>query len=246
MEFDELLDEGPSAFRTRWLGYDRNQVDEEYARLEMLLETACADRDAALATAEDLATHLEAARAELAEYRMIHAGYSKDNAVSGCIRYLMHVAKRKAEDIETEARARAQQAVSRTEEAAARQARLLDETEQETQRRLAEASQRAREIVGEALENSRGLLAELAERQQLLDQWYSEIATTPDLPLPRQAELSQSEVSQAELSQAELSQAELSQTQLSQAEIPQVEIPQPEIPQADGAGKTRADMPGVA
>ncbi|HEX7309034.1 hypothetical protein [Lentzea sp.] len=189
MDFDELLDEGPSAFRTRWLGYDRNQVDEEYARLESLLETACADRDAALARAEDLAAHLEEARSELAEYRMIHAGHSKDNAVSGCIRYLMHVARRKAEDIEAEARARTQQAVSQAEEAAVRQARLLDETEQETQRRLAEASRRAREIVGEALEQSRALLADLTERQQLLDQWCAEIDTTPELPAPRQAEL---------------------------------------------------------
>ncbi len=196
MAFDELLDEGTTTFRTRWLGYDRAQVDQECARLEALLETACADRDAALATAEDLSGHLEEARAELAEYRMIHAGYNKDNAVSGCIRYLMHVAKRRAEDIEAEARARAQQAVSQAEDAAARQARLLDETEQETQRRLAEASQRAREIVGEALEQSRALLAELAERQQLLEQWYSEVVSTPDLPLPRQSESPSAEVEQ--------------------------------------------------
>ncbi|SDF38750.1 hypothetical protein SAMN05216553_101387 [Lentzea fradiae] len=196
MDFDELLDEGPSAFRTRWMGYDRNQVDEEYARLEQLLESVTADRDAAIATANDLAAHLEQARSELAEYRMIHAGYSKDNAVSGCIRYLMHLAKRKAEDIEAEARARAEEATSRAEEAtvraeeaAARQARLLDEAEQETQRRLAEASRRAQEIVGEALERSRVLLAELAERQQLLDQWYSEVATTRDLPAQRRAEI---------------------------------------------------------
>ncbi|SEQ93355.1 hypothetical protein SAMN05216188_106267 [Lentzea xinjiangensis] len=198
MAFDELLDEGATTFRTRWFGYDRKQVDEEHARLEGLLETACADRDAALATAADLARHLEEARSEIAEYRMIHAGYSKDNsAVSGCIRYLLHVAKRKAEEIEAEAQVRADQAVDQAEEAAARQARLLDETEQETQRRLAEASRRAREIVGEALEQSRVMLAELAERQQLLDQWYSEIAITTDLPLPRRSEPAPAEIEQA-------------------------------------------------
>lgn len=188
MAIDDLLNEGPRTFRTRWLGYDRAEVDEAYARLEGQLDLARTDRDAAIATAEDLAKHLEEARTELAEYRMIHAGHSKDNAVSGCIRYLLHVAKRKAEEIETAARARAEQAVEQAEEAADRHARLLDETEQETQRRLAEASRRAREIVGEALEQSRAMLADLAERQRLLEQWHAEVATATDLPLPRRPE----------------------------------------------------------
>ncbi|WP_434443989.1 hypothetical protein [Lentzea sp. E54] len=185
MAFDELLNEGSTMFRTRWLGYDRAQVDEEYGRLEEMLLTVCADRDAALATAEDLARHLEQARSELAEYRGIHAGHSKDDAVAGCMRYLMHIAKRKAEEIEVDARARTEQAVSRAEDAVGRQARLLDETEQETQRRLAEATQRARQIVGDALEQSRAMLAEMAEQQRLLDQWYGEVSSTSDLPLPR-------------------------------------------------------------
>jgi dTDP-4-dehydrorhamnose reductase len=180
MAIDDLLNEGSQHFRTRWLGYDRGQVKEAFARLEEQVTVACADRDAALATAEDLARHLEEARSELTEYRMIHAGHSKDNAVSGCIRYLLHVARRKAEQIEDEARARVEDAVQRAEESAGRHARLLDEAEQETQR--------AREIVGEALEQSRGLLADLTERQRLLDQWYAEVATVSDLPLPRQAE----------------------------------------------------------
>lgn len=186
MVIDDLLNEGPRTFRIRWLGYDRAEVDDAYALLEGQLDLARTDRDAALATAEDLTRHLEEARAELAEYRMIHAGYSKDNAVSGCIRYLLHVAKRKAEEIETTARARAGQAVRQAEEAADRHARLLDETEQETQRRLTEATRRAREIVGEALEQSRSMLADLVERQRLLEQWHAEVAT--DLPLPRRAE----------------------------------------------------------
>jgi cell division septum initiation protein DivIVA len=196
MAIDDLLNEGPKTFRTRWLGYDRDQVDEEYARLEGQLETACADRDAALATAEDLAGHLEEARSELTEYRMIHAGQSKDNAVSGCIRYLLHVARRKADEIEFEARTRTEKAVHQAEETAGRHARLLDEAEQETQRRLAEASHRAREIVGEALEQSRVMLANLAERQRLLDQWYDAVATTPDMPLPRSPEPTLAEAGQ--------------------------------------------------
>ncbi len=188
MAIDDLLNEGAHNFRTRWLGYDRGQVDAAVARMEEQVTVACADRDAALATAEDLARHLEEARSELTEYRMIHAGHSKDNAVSGCIRYLLHVARRKAEQIEDEARARVEDAVQRAEESAGRHARLLDEAEQETQRRLTEASRRAREIVGEALEQSRTLLADLAERQRLLEQWYAEVATVSDLPLPRESE----------------------------------------------------------
>lgn len=188
MAMDDLLDEGRRAFRTQLFGYDRGQVDEEYARLEGLLELACADRDAALQTAEELTRHLEEARSELTEYRTLHAGHNKDNAVSGCIRYLLHVARRKADEIEAEARARAEDAVNRAEEAVGRQARLLDEAEQETQRRLTEAGRRAREIVGEALERSRVLLSDLRERQRLLDQWYAEVTATPDMPVPRSPE----------------------------------------------------------
>jgi cell division septum initiation protein DivIVA len=197
MAIDDLLNEGPRTFRTRWLGYDRDQVDEEYARLEGQLDTACTDRDAALAMAEDLTRHLEEARSELGEYRMIHAGHSKDDAVSGCIRYLLHVAKRKVDEIEVEARGRAEKAVRAAEGAADRHVRLLDETEQETQRRLAEANRRAREIVGGALDESRVMLADLAERQRLLDRWYAEVASTPDLPLPRRSEPAPAQAVQA-------------------------------------------------
>lgn len=185
MAMDDLLDEGRTAFHTQLFGYNRAQVDEEYARLERQLELACADRDAALETADELTRHLEEARSELTEYRTLHAGHNKDNAVSGCIRYLLHVARRKAEEIESEARARTEDAVHRAEEAAGRHARLLDEAEQESQRRLAEASRRAREIVGEALERSRSLLSDLGERQRLLDQWYAEIGAAPEMPSPR-------------------------------------------------------------
>jgi cell division septum initiation protein DivIVA len=188
MTMDDLLDEGRRAFRTQMFGYDRGQVDEEFARLENQLDLVCADRDAALATAEELTRHLEEARSELLEYRTLHAGYDKDNAVSGCIRYLLHVARRKADEIEAEARARAEETVQRAEETAGRQARLLDEAEQETQRRLAEAGKRARKIVGEALRESRELLSELRERQRLLDQWYNEVTSAPVMPEPRSPE----------------------------------------------------------
>lgn len=236
MAIEDLLNKGPKAFRTGWLGYDRAQVDEEYARLEGQLHTACADRDAALATAEDCARHLEQARSELAEYRMIHAGHSKDNAVSGCIRYLLHTAKRKAEEIEAEARVRAEEAVDRAEEAVGRHAVLLDETEQETQRRLAEAGRRAREIVGEALEQSRVMLADLAERQRLLDQWYAEVATAPDMPLPRRPEATPVE---AELSTAERSTAERSTAGQSTAERSTAELSAAELSTADTSSVTR-------
>ncbi|QFZ21990.1 DivIVA domain-containing protein [Saccharothrix syringae] len=137
-------------FHIRWRGYDRREVDAELARLRDEVEVLRVDRDAAVATAEDLVRELEDARSELGEYRVLHAGYSKDNAVSGCIRYLMHVARQKADAFESDARERSEQMLRQAEEVARRQAVLLDQTEQETQRRLAEAEQRAREIVAAA------------------------------------------------------------------------------------------------
>ncbi|WP_367138021.1 hypothetical protein [Saccharothrix sp. HUAS TT1] len=160
-------------FPVRWRGYDRREVDAELARawrevtrlhdeatrLGEELDVLRLDRDAAVATADDLMRELEEARSELGEYRVLHAGYAKDNAVSGCIRYLMHVARQKADAFETDARERSEQMLKRAEEVARQQAVLLDETEQETQRRLAEAEQRAREIVRVATAQARALTA---------------------------------------------------------------------------------------
>lgn len=176
-------------FPVRWRGYDRREVDEELtrtrwelARLREELEVLRTDRDGAVSTADDLVRELEDARSELAEYRVLHAGYSKDNAVSGCIRYLMHVARQKADAFETDARERSEQMLKRAEEVARQQAVLLDETEQETQRRLAEAEQRAREIVQQATAEASALLGGQVDGQ---DRWTVDTAPSVDVPLPR-------------------------------------------------------------
>lgn len=176
-------------FPVRWRGYDRREVDEELirtrwelARLREELEVLRTDRDGAVATADDLVRELEDARSELAEYRVLHAGYSKDNAVSGCIRYLMHVARQKADAFETDARERSEQMLKRAEEVARQQAVLLDETEQETQRRLAEAEQRAREIVQQATAEASALLGGQVDGQ---DRWTVDTAPSVDVPMPR-------------------------------------------------------------
>lgn len=176
-------------FPVRWRGYDRRRVDEELirsrwelARLREELDVLRTDRDGAVATADDLMRELEDARSELGEYRVLHAGYAKDNAVSGCIRYLMHVARQKADAFETDARERSEQMLKRAEEVARQQAVLLDETEQETQRRLAEAEQRAREIVQEATAEARALLAGHVDGP---DRWTPDTAPSLDVPMPR-------------------------------------------------------------
>ena len=176
-------------FPVRWRGYDRREVDAELARsryeaarLREELEVLRLDRDSAVATADDLMRELEDARSELGEYRVLHAGYAKDNAVSGCIRYLMHVARQKADAFETDARERSEQMLKRAEEVARQQAVLLDETEQETQRRLAEAEQRAREIVREATAEARALLAGHVDGP---DRWTVDNEPPLDVPMPR-------------------------------------------------------------
>jgi cell division septum initiation protein DivIVA len=184
---DEFMKDVDRCFDTQWRGYDRDQVDARFAAVDRELEIVCLDRDAALKTAADLSHLLEAARAELAEFRVLHAEHSRDNAVAGCVRYLVHLAKQNAESVEADARQRADVLVQRAEEAATRQSVLLDETEQETQRRLAEATRRAREIVGAALEESRSLIAGLTERQRLLDEWYAGTTASVGVPVPRQA-----------------------------------------------------------
>jgi cell division septum initiation protein DivIVA len=186
--FDELLREPSRWFRTRLRGYDRRQVDEELAALDEELQIARTDRDAALARAEDVTRQLEEARAELSDYRLLHAGYSKDNAVGGCMRYLIHVAKQEAESVTERAREAANTMERQAEQVLAQRVSLLDEAEQESQRRLAVATRQAREIVGAALDESKRLLADLAARQRVLDDWYEQTAAAVNLPTPRQEE----------------------------------------------------------
>ncbi|MEU4742002.1 hypothetical protein AB0G02_16275 [Actinosynnema sp. NPDC023658] len=217
-------------FRVRLRGYDRREVDAALARerleaerLREELEMLRLDRDAAVATADDLVRELEEARSELAEYRVLHAGYSKDNAVSGCIRYLMHVARQKADAFETDARERSEQMLKRAEEVARQQAVLLDETEQETQRRLAEADQRAREIVQRATAEARALLAGHVESP---DRWTSDTEPAPTQLLP--ADLVPTELTPADLAPTGFAPTELPRTELVAAESP-VDVPLPRI-----------------
>ncbi|XVS62410.1 DivIVA domain-containing protein [Actinosynnema sp. CA-299493] len=182
------------SFSVRWRGYDRREVDDELvrsvqevARLREELEVLRLDRDGAVATADDLMRELEDARSELGEYRVLHAGYAKDNAVSGCIRYLMHVARQKADAFETDARERSEQMLKRAEEVARQQAVLLDETEQETQRRLAEAERRARRIVQQATAEASALLGGKVDGGKVdgQDRWTVDTAPSLDVPMPR-------------------------------------------------------------
>ncbi len=61
MHYDEFR----GAFHIRWRGYDRQEVRAELARLRQEVEVLRVDRDAALATADDLTRELEEAREEL-------------------------------------------------------------------------------------------------------------------------------------------------------------------------------------
>ena len=177
MTIEDLLDggealtgEGRPTFRARWFGYDRDQVHEELARREAQVALIRADRDSALAMAEDLARYLEGARLELGEHRTHHAGYAKGDAVSGCIRYLLHTRSRVAG------------------EAADQRVQLPNEAGQESQRRLAETGAHACDIVGRALRESRATLDDLFERHRALEDWYSAAAHALKLPLQRQYE----------------------------------------------------------
>jgi cell division septum initiation protein DivIVA len=183
--FDELLKDPSRWFRTRFRGYDRRQVDAEFRLVDQELAVAIADRDSALSRAESLAAQLDEARAELHEYHQLHSGHTRQDPVAGCIRYLIHSAKKEAARIEQDARSHADEIVQKSESLLAARANLLDEAEQEAQRRLASATEQARQIVVSALHESKRLLDELTDRQRLLDDWLKEITANPDVPLPR-------------------------------------------------------------
>ncbi len=79
---DELLQDGNRSFGSQWRGYDRGQVDAQFAVVDQELEIACATRDAALRAAADLNWSLKQARDELAELRTLYAGGSPDDAAA--------------------------------------------------------------------------------------------------------------------------------------------------------------------
>lgn len=160
----------PESFARTLRGYDRDQVDERIDELltEILLLTA--DRDAAVAEAENLARRLEQARSDNAALRAradrLCRTPADPAAVGDRVRHLLELAHAEADGVVAAARQRAAAIVREAEETAARKledARARAAGEVDYARRRAEHLAAVERRTADRLRKIDAFLAEAAE-----------------------------------------------------------------------------------
>ncbi|WP_410674239.1 hypothetical protein [Amycolatopsis sp. cmx-4-68] len=164
----------PESFALTLRGYDREQVDERIDELLAEIRLLTADRDAAVAEAENLARRLEAARAGQAALQArvdrLCRTPADPAAVSDRVRRLLELADAEAAGIVGTARQRAAAIVREAEESAGRReadARARAAAIAEDARRRAERLAAAERRTAARL---RAIDALLADAETLLEQ----------------------------------------------------------------------------
>lgn len=168
----------PESFALTFRGYDREQVDERVDELLAEIRLLTADRDAAVAEAEELARRLEQARAGNAALRAradrLCRAPADPAAVGDRVRHLLELAHAEADEIVGTARERAAAIVREAEETAAQ--------------READARARAYRIVDDARRRADRLTAierRTAARLREIDAFLADAETllTAETPL---------------------------------------------------------------
>ncbi|MEQ0565580.1 hypothetical protein ABJI51_41430 [Amycolatopsis sp. NEAU-NG30] len=136
----------PESFALTFRGYDREQVDERMEELLAEIRLVTADRDAAVAEAENLTRELERTRSENAELRAridrLCRAPADPAAVGDRVRQVLDLANTEAAEIVTTARRRADAIVREADETARRRDadarahayRIVDEARQRADR----------------------------------------------------------------------------------------------------------------
>jgi cell division septum initiation protein DivIVA len=160
----------PESFALTFRGYDREQVDERIDELLTEIGLLTADRDAAVAEAENLAQRLEQARSDNAALRAradrLCRTPADPAAVGDRVRHLLQLAHAEADGVVATARERAAAIVREAEETAARRledARALAARETEYARRRAEHLAAIERRTADRLREADAVLAEAAE-----------------------------------------------------------------------------------
>ncbi|EOD64784.1 hypothetical protein [Amycolatopsis vancoresmycina] len=159
----------PESFALTFRGYDREQVDARIDELLTEIRLLTADRDAAVAEAENLARRLEQARSDTAALRArtdrLCRTPADPAAVGDRVRHLLQLAHAEADGVVAEARERAAAIVREAEETAARKvedARVLAARETEYARRRAERLAAIERRTADRLRQADAFLAEAA------------------------------------------------------------------------------------
>ncbi|SFW83399.1 hypothetical protein [Amycolatopsis australiensis] len=170
----------PESFALTFRGYDREQVDERLDELLAEIRLLTADRDAAVAEAENLTRRLEEARAENAELRArtdrLCRTPADPAAVGDRVRHLLDLAHAEAAAIVATARDRA--------------AAIVREAEEAAEQRAADARARAYRMVDDARRRADRLAAierRTADRLRQMDAFLADAETLLEESAPLRA-----------------------------------------------------------
>ena len=168
---EDVLDEFPPSFPTRFRGYDRDAVDHELRELRSALDYAQAERDRAVARALALETTRDPATAH----------------TSATVQWLIDSAEQDAQRIRAEAEEAARHVNERAEGLLRRRVTLVEEAQHEADACRAEAAEEARQIVHEALEKASTLLRGLQESEVSLQEMFGSGVLSHRMPPPRRS-----------------------------------------------------------
>jgi len=166
---EDVLDDFPPSFPTRFRGYDRGAVDHELHELRIALDYARAERDRAVARALALET----------------GAPGGPTSASAAVQWLIESAEQDARRIRAESEEETRAVAGRAEELLRRRVELVDEAQQQADACRAQATEEARLIVHEALEKAAVLLRGLQESEVSLQEMFASGALSHRMPPPR-------------------------------------------------------------
>jgi hypothetical protein len=168
---EDMLDNFPLSFPTRFRGYDREAVDQELRELRSALDYAQAERDRAVARAISLET--------------ASAGDQATASTSSAVRWLIEAAEQDAGRIRLAAEEAARQVTERADDLLRRRVEMVEEAQHEADACRAQAAAEARKIVHEALEKASMLVRGLQESEVSLQEMFGSGALSHRMPPPR-------------------------------------------------------------
>ncbi|GAB19494.1 hypothetical protein GOEFS_088_00050 [Gordonia effusa NBRC 100432] len=164
----------PAPFDTVRRGYDRDQVNDRFQRLDAELRVLAADRDAANANANELAAHLTAAREEIEELRhevdRLSVPPTTAQGMSERLSRMLQLASDEASEIRATAQAEAAETVSVAQQHAAS---MVSDAEA----KVAASKRRAEEVAATSKREAEKSARLLADRKSAMEKEHNSTMT---------------------------------------------------------------------
>lgn len=164
----------PAPFDTVRRGFDRDQVTDRLQRMDAELRVLAADRDAANANANELATHLTAAREEInnlrSEVDRLSVPPTTAQGMSERLSRMLQLASDEASEIRANAQAEADETVSIAKQQAAT---LIGEAES----KVAEHTRESAEIAAKSKREAEAASKAIADRKAAMEAEHTSAMT---------------------------------------------------------------------